>query len=225
MRIYTTRASTVALTLAGLLVVQSCSPLKPKLTQDIPVTSNPVGATISVDGKTVGQSPLIMTLKKNRNHTVRIEKEGFNPTELVIKQKLKPLAPLYLLAVPVSAGAGLLFGELITILVRAAREQHISNKTSTEAYVGLAIGGALGLTFAVVGMTSPQSHSLSPRSLEVTLTKLTGQGSPQVQVIYLDAGQLKDIQWIRIKLAGVSDGTPAFPHIKRHFPLGNNKQD
>lgn len=206
MKISSREAAATVLAIFGFFILQNCSQARrPKLTQDIPVTSNPVGARIIVDGEDAGQAPLILSLKKNGSHRIRIEKEGFNPTELVITRKLSPRAPLWLLAVPVSAGAGLLFGELITILVRAAREQHISNKTYTGAYVGLAIGGALGAALAVGGMTSPQSHSLSPRSLEVTLTKVTGQGSPQVQVIYLDSEQLKDIQWLRIKLAGESD--------------------
>jgi hypothetical protein len=206
MKIPSKKATATVLAVFGFLSLQNCfQQRRPKLTQDIPVTSNPVGARIIVDGEDAGQAPLILSLKKNGSHKIRIEKEGFNPTELVIKRKLSPLAPLYLLAVPVSAGAGLLFGELITILVRAARQQHISNKTSTGAYVGLAIGGALGVAFAVVGMTLPESHSLTPRSLEVTLTKLTGRRSTQVQVIYLDSEQLKDIQWIRIKMTGESD--------------------
>lgn len=206
MKIPSKKTTATVLAVFGFLSLQNCfQQHRPKLTQDIPVTSNPVGARIIVDGEDAGQAPLILSLKKNGSHKIRIEKEGFNPTELVIKRKLKPLAPLYLLAVPVGAASGLLLGELITILVRGVREQHISNKTYPGAYVGAAIVGGLGAALAVGLMTLPQSHSLSPRSLEVTLTKVTGEGSPQVQVIYLDAEQLKDIQWIRIKLAVESD--------------------
>jgi hypothetical protein len=205
MKIPSRKATATVLVIFGFLILQNCSQARrPKLTQDIPVTSNPVGARIIVDGEDAGQAPLILSLKKNGSHRIRIEKEGFNPTELVITRKLSPHAPLYLLAVPVGAAAGLGAGAVFGFFDRLLRGENVS-KTPSGAYVGLAIGGALGVAFAVVGMTSPQSHSLSPRSLEVTLTKLTGQGSPQVQVIYLDSEQLKDIQWLRIKLAGESD--------------------
>ena len=206
MKIPSRKATATVLAIFGFFNLQNCSQARrPKLTQDIPVTSNPVGARIIVDGEDAGQAPLILSLKKNGSHKIRIEKEGFNPTELVIRRKLSPHAPLYLLAIPVCAGVGLLGGVTFGWFSRLVRGKNISKMPSTGAYVGLAIGGALGVAFAVVGMTSPQSQSLSPRSLEVALTKLTEQGSPQVQVIYLDAGQLKDIQWIRIKLAGESD--------------------
>jgi len=159
MKIPSRRATATVLAVFGFLILQNCSQARrPKLTQDIPVTSNPVGARIIVDGEDAGQTPLTLSLKKNKSHTVRIGKEGFNPTELVIKRKLSPGAPLYLLAIPVSAGAGLLLGEIIHLLVRAAREQPISQKLPTEAGVGLAVGGALGVAFSVVGMTMPQSH-------------------------------------------------------------------
>jgi hypothetical protein len=205
MKIPSRRATATVLAIFGFLILQNCSQARrPKLTQDIPVTSNPVGARIIVDGKDAGQAPLILSLKKNGSHKIRIEKEGFNPTELVITRKLSPGAPLYLLAVPVGAAAGLGGGALFGFIDRLFSGKDIS-KTPSGAYVGLAIGGALGVVFAIIGMNTPESHSLSPRSLEVTLTKLTGQGSPQVQVIYLDSEQLKDIQWLRIKLAGESD--------------------
>jgi len=205
MKIPSRKATATVLAIFGFFNLQNCSQAhRPKLTQDIPVTSDPVGARIIVDGEDAGQAPLILSLKKNKGHRIRFEKDGFNPTELVITRKLSPGAPLYLLAVPVAAAAGLTFGGVFGFFDRLFSGKNVS-KTPSGAYVGLAIGGALGVAFAVVGMTSPQSHSLSPRSLEVTLTKVTGEGSPQVQVIYLDAEQLKDIQWIRIKLAVESD--------------------
>ena len=191
MKIPSRKATATVLAIFGFFNLQNCSQAhRPKLTQDIPVTSDPVGARIIVDGEESGQTPLILSLKKNMSHRIRIEEEGFNPTELVITRKLSPLALPSLLAIPLGAGAGGLLGILIS---------------RTGAYVGMAIGGAVGVASAVIDLNLPQSHSLSPRSLEVTLTKLTGQRSPQVQVIYLDSEQLKDIQWLRIKLAGESD--------------------
>ena len=65
------RQATV-LAIFGFFILQNCSQARrPKLTQDIPVTSNPVGARIIVDTKDAGRAPLILSLKKNGSHRIR----------------------------------------------------------------------------------------------------------------------------------------------------------
>jgi PEGA domain len=196
------KKTVAVLTISSLLIFQSCSLLNRKLTQEVPVTSNPIGARIIIDGKDAGQAPLMLTLKKNKRHIIRIEKEGYNPTELRVTRKISALIALEVLFIPVMAGGS----ALLTFFVVAATRPDTTwdsamNTMRTWYYIGGAVGAAALLGDIVTG----RIDSLSPRSLEVTLTKLTGQGSPQVQVIYLDSEQLKDIQWLRIKLAGESD--------------------
>ncbi len=198
MRIQTTRSSAAALTLAGLLVVQGCSQWMPKLTQEVPVTSNPMGATISVDGKPVGQSPLTLTLKKNRSHTVRIEMEGYRPTELRVLRKMTVRAGLSVLAVPVVAvGTGLAVFLAQLIATNAEKSYKTYNRTFTTT---VWISGAVATAALIVDMTSGADHSLSPRTLDVSLTKADRPGPLRVNVIQLDAAQFQDIQWIRINL-------------------------
>ena len=46
-------------------------------TQEIPVISEPSGATVTVDGLPHGHTPTTVTLPKTRPHVIKIEKEGF----------------------------------------------------------------------------------------------------------------------------------------------------
>jgi len=203
MNIRAKKGIVTALTISGLLFAQSCSLLNEKFTQKVPVTSNPAGARIIVDGKDTGQAPLILTLKKNKSHTIRIEKEGYNPTELRVLRKMKARAIFEVLAVPIVAvGTGLAVFLVQLAVTNGEKSYETYNRTFTTTVF---ISGAAATAAVIADMTSGANHSLSPRELDVTLTKVEGQGPPQVGVIYLDARQLEDIQWIRIKAAGAGD--------------------
>jgi len=55
--------------------------------QTIPVTSNPIGARIMVDGKEMGSTPLRIKVKRNKSHSIRAEMPGYNPLEIKITHK------------------------------------------------------------------------------------------------------------------------------------------
>ena len=190
------------LTISSLLIFQSCSLLNRKLTQEVPVTSNPIGARIIINGKDAGQAPLILTLKKNKSHTIRIEKEGYNPTELRVSRKMSPLIALEVLFIPFMAGGSALLAFFVVAATRPDTTWDSATKTMSTAYY---IGGAVGAAALLGDIVSGRIDSLSPKTLDVTLTKVEGNGSPQLNVIHLDARQLEDIHWIRIKVAGTGD--------------------
>jgi len=152
------------------------------------------GATVIVDGKIAGQAPLVLTLKKNRSHRVRIEKEGFNPTDLVIKRKLTARTFITLLYIPIGAMGGLV-GSFIVLL---ATNADVSWETPPKAmYVATIIGGALGAAGLVADMTTGANHSLSPKVLDVTLTK--ADGTPRVDTMLVDTDGIRNVIWIRVR--------------------------
>jgi hypothetical protein len=63
--------ATLALALSLALVVGSagCSAFKPKM-QQVTIATVPVGATVIVDGKEVGRSPVTVPLQRNRSHSI-----------------------------------------------------------------------------------------------------------------------------------------------------------
>jgi hypothetical protein len=190
------------LTISSLLIFQSCSLLSLKLTQEVPVTSNPIGARIIIDGKDAGQAPLMLTLKKNKSHTIRIEKEGYDPTELRVTRKMSPFIALEVLFIPVMAGGSALLTFLVVAVTRPTTTWDSAAKTVNTAYY---IGGAVGAVALLSDIVTGRIDSLSPKTLDVTLTKVEGNGSPQLNVIHLDARQLESIHWVRIKAAGAGD--------------------
>lgn len=192
------------LTVSNLLLVQCCSLVNPKVSQDVPVTSTPVGARIIVDGKDAGQTPMLLDLKKKRSHTIRIEKEGYNPAEVRISSKLSARFAIEVLALPLwvaFCGVGIVFIEVIFTGFSKSSEHY--NKTGTTAMI---ISVPIGVATLVGDTLVGRNHTLAPRELKVTLTKMEGNELPRVSVINLDEKQIKDIRWIRIKLAEAGAG-------------------
>ncbi len=54
--------------------------------QKIPVVSNPSGAKVFVNGAEY-QSPCTLVLNRKKSYTIRVEKEGYVPVEIVLRYK------------------------------------------------------------------------------------------------------------------------------------------
>jgi hypothetical protein len=181
------------LTLASALLASNCATITRRAEQRIPVTSAPAGATVIVDGKVAGQAPLVLTLKKNRSHRVRIEQEGFNPMDLVMTRKLTARTFITLLYIPIGAMGGLVSG----LIFQLVTNPDVSWDTPPTALaVGTIVGGALGAAGLVADMTTGANHSLSPKVLDVTLTK--ADRTPRVDTKVLDADDFRNVKWIRV---------------------------
>ena len=73
----------LVLTLMSVLLAPNCATLTWKRTQRIPVTSSPVGATVSVNGMQEGTTPLeIRLVRREKGQVIRIEAPGYNPFEI-----------------------------------------------------------------------------------------------------------------------------------------------
>ncbi len=57
-------------------------------TQKTMIASEPQGAKVSVDGEYVGQTPLNLELKRKHDHTIRIEKTGYEPQQKHVKHRI-----------------------------------------------------------------------------------------------------------------------------------------
>ncbi len=55
--------------------------------QDVGISSVPSGATVSVDNRPYGSTPVIADLKRKDNHFVKVEKEGFDAYETTLTRK------------------------------------------------------------------------------------------------------------------------------------------
>jgi len=63
-----------------------CGPAK----QKIPVSTNPIGATVYADGKKICTSPCSVSFNKQSNHLITIGKDGYEQVDLEIIRQFKP---------------------------------------------------------------------------------------------------------------------------------------
>jgi hypothetical protein len=76
----------VAVVTAAALV--ACGTIVQGKRQDVSFMSTPVGATVTVDGNVVGQTPVTAKLKRKDKHSVRIDMAGYQPFQATIERKV-----------------------------------------------------------------------------------------------------------------------------------------
>ncbi len=65
----------------ALVVVNACS-FANSSTVRVPINSNPPGASVTIDGKNYGQTPVFAELKPSKNYKATISKAGFTPATI-----------------------------------------------------------------------------------------------------------------------------------------------
>jgi hypothetical protein len=68
-----------------LCTVAACAP-----TQKIPVSTNPLGATVYADGRKVCTTPCSVRLDRESEHLLTIVKPGYEQEDLTIMRRFKP---------------------------------------------------------------------------------------------------------------------------------------
>ncbi len=61
----------------------SCASIISGLNQKVDINSTPTNAYVLVNGEMVGETPLTVNLKRNKNNLIQIELEGYEKYELV----------------------------------------------------------------------------------------------------------------------------------------------
>ena len=79
--------ASIAALLAGSFL-SGCATIVKGTTQEVPVSSEPTGARVSVDGSAAGTTPTTVTLSRKSNHMVTIEKEGFQSESVAITKSM-----------------------------------------------------------------------------------------------------------------------------------------
>ena len=75
-----------ALALAASLL-SGCASIMHGTSQDVGISSTPTAATVTVDNKEVGKTPVIAKLKRKDNHIVKINLDGYKPFEATLTRK------------------------------------------------------------------------------------------------------------------------------------------
>lgn len=183
----------LCLTLTSVLLSPDCATLTRRNTQGIPVTSTPVGATVSVNGVEQGVTPVEIRLeRKPKGQIIRIESPGYNPIEIRPERKLSGSVILgnFLLGIGPGFLPALIFG------LGRLFDSTKATDTATALIWGLSAAAfSGGFTFIDTGVNG-KGYTLKPKELIVTLTKV--DGTPRVDTIFISAGDLRNVKWIRI---------------------------
>lgn len=184
-----------ALLVSSIFFLQSCATIGRGISQKIPVTSNPLGAKISVDGEERGYIPLQLKLKRKKSHIIRIDKQGYNPIEIKIIPETTKNVGISILENFPWAFIGAFGGATVTSAFIGVE----SGFPTTEGILVRTLPGFfLGWAMAVfIDHKSGAIHTLYPKELNATLSKIKGELQPKVFII--DTKQFQNIKWIRIK--------------------------
>jgi hypothetical protein len=145
MRIYTRLAVMV-----GLVVFLASGCSSPVLKQDIPVSTNPMGARIFANGQPAGTTPNTVPLERNRSHILTLVKENYRQEDVVIN-RLYQKDKVYLKAIQSGIHSGLFFKNA-AMGVNSSMNSMSSQEETGEAFI------------------------LSPPAVKLTLTPLGGAG-------------------------------------------------
>jgi hypothetical protein len=181
----------LALMVASVFSFQSCATLISRTSKKIPVTSHPSGARIVVNGEEMGYTPLILRLKRNKNHIIRVEKQGYNPLEIRIKRKISGSLALSILGNIAIIGPLCMAAVLVIGGIDASSE-----KAGSYDAIGHLLFGGVGILFDTI---SGANFTPSPAELDVALEKIKDKPQPDITVI--DSERFQNIKWIRIKLS------------------------
>jgi len=84
--------SSLVLALASLAIMVpvciGCASIMHGTRQDVGISSSPSQATVYVDNKPMGKTPLVADLRRKDNHVIRIEMPGYQPFETTLIRKV-----------------------------------------------------------------------------------------------------------------------------------------
>lgn len=92
----------------GVFVIFAMGCSQPVLRQDIPVSTNPLGAKIYANGQLVGTTPMSVSLERDRNHILTLVKDNFRQEDVIIEKKYQK-EKVYLNAISAGVNSGLFF--------------------------------------------------------------------------------------------------------------------
>ena len=128
----------------------ACGPTQ-VLKQDIPVSTNPMGAQILVDGNPTGVTPTTIALERNKDHIVTLTKENYRQADVTVKRKYKE-----------------------TSLVDAIN----SGVRSGMFHGDIAMGVSSGLGSMSHKEETGEMYTLIPSVIKVDLTPMSGAPAP-----------------------------------------------
>jgi len=100
--------------------------------QSVPVSTNPMGAKVYVDGKFAGETPTAVELERTKSHVLTLVKEDYRQADVVIHRKKKSEEQLFK-AINSGVSTGMFFKDPAMGMMRGMDSYNMQEKTG-EAY-------------------------------------------------------------------------------------------
>lgn len=81
------RGVSITMVVAMIILAVGCATIMQGTSQEVGVSSVPGGASVSIDNKQYGTTPVVAKLSRKDHHIVVVEKEGFERFELPLVRK------------------------------------------------------------------------------------------------------------------------------------------
>lgn len=117
----------------GLMVLFAGGCARTVLKQDIPVTTNPMGAQIYANGQLMGATPGTVSLERNRNHILTLIKENYRQEDVIITKQYQK-DRVYLKAIQSGVNSGLFFKNP-AMGINSGMDSISAQEETGEAYV------------------------------------------------------------------------------------------
>lgn len=114
-------------------VVFSAGCSQPVLRQDVPVSTDPMGAKIYANGQFVGTTPMSVPLERDRNHILTLVKDSYRQEDVVIRKSYQQ-EKSHLRAISAGVNSGLFFKDARMGVGSYMSSMDAQEKTG-EAYV------------------------------------------------------------------------------------------
>jgi len=128
-----TTRSIIILSLSSVLSLLASGCSTTVLRQEIPVSTNPVGAQIYADGQLVGVTPTKISLERNRSHILTLIKEQYRQADVIIMNQYQK-ERVYLKAVQSGLDSGMFFKNA-SMGMGSGLGSISSQEASGEAYI------------------------------------------------------------------------------------------
>ncbi len=100
--------------------------------QSVPVSTNPMGAKVYVDGKLAGVTPTAVDLERTKSHVLTLVKENYRQADVVIQRKKNSEEQLFK-AINSGVSTGMFFKDPSMGMMRGMDSYNMQEKTG-EAY-------------------------------------------------------------------------------------------
>ncbi len=100
--------------------------------QSVPVSTNPMGAKVYVDGKPAGETPTAVELERTKSHVLTLVKENYRQEDVVIHRKKNSGEQLFK-AINSGVSTGMFFKDPSMGMMRGMDSYNMQEKTG-EAY-------------------------------------------------------------------------------------------